>query len=150
MIRGFKENFPKYNIGYSDHTVPDPNMLVLTAAVLFGANVIEKHFTLDKNLQGNDHYHSMDPFDLRKIVNNINLLHKIIGSGKKAPIITERISRKYARRSIVASTFIKKGTKITKNMLICKRPGTGIEPKKLNEIIGEKAKKDIKADEILK
>jgi len=150
MIRSLEKYFPGHYIGYSDHTAPDPEMLVLTAAVFLGARVIEKHFTLDKSLPGNDHYHSMDPFDLRKFVDNISLLQKIMGFSRKAPIATEQMSRKYARRSIVANAFIKKGTKIAENMLICKRPGTGIEPKYLGKIVGKKAKRDIKNDEILR
>lgn len=150
MIKYLKKVFPKYLIGYSDHVVPDPDMLVLTTAVLFGASVIEKHFTLDKTLPGNDHYHSMDPRDLRKFIDNLELLEKIIGKEEKKPIESELTARKYARRSIVAKINIPKNTVITENMLTFKRPGTGINPKFLERVIGKKTKKDIKKDEILK
>lgn len=150
MIEHIKRVFPDYLVGYSDHTLPDPNMLVLTTAVLLGAKVIEKHFTLDKSLKGNDHYHSMDPQDLRKFIANIDLLERILGKNKKEPLPTESQSRKYARRSIVAKVDIPKGTVITEDMLDVKRPGTGIEAKYINLVVGRKAKKDIKKDVLLK
>jgi len=150
MIKYLKKTFPDYLIGYSDHTLPDPNMLVLTTAVVFGAHVIEKHFTLDKSLSGNDHYHSMDPRDLRKFIDNLKLLEKIIGKEEKKPIESELAARKYARRSIIAKIDIPKNTVITENMLTFKRPGTGISPKFLERVIGKKTKKNIKKDEILK
>jgi len=150
MIKHIKKVFPNYLVGYSDHTVPDPNMLVLTTAVLLGARVIEKHFTLDKSLKGNDHYHSMDPEDLEKFVNNLKLIQKIIGKEGKKPLNTEITAIKYARRSIVAKQDILKGTKITEEMLTCKRPGTGISPKFLDRVIGKRAKRNIKSDEIIR
>lgn len=150
MIEHIKRTFPDYLVGYSDHTLPDPSMLVLTTAVLLGARVIEKHFTLDKSLKGNDHYHSMDPQDLKKFIANIDLLEKILGKNKKEPLPTESQARKYARRSIVAKVDIPKGTIITRDMLTFKRPGTGISPRHLDEIIGKRAKKDIREDEIIK
>jgi N-acetylneuraminate synthase len=150
MIKHLKTLFPKYLVGYSDHTAPDKNMTVITTAIMLGAMVIEKHFTLDKTLPGNDHYHAMDPDDLRKIVENINLLEKIIGKETKTRIGSEEISKAYARRSIVAKIDIAKDAIIEENMLICKRPGTGINPKFLDRVIGKRAKRGIKEDEILK
>jgi len=149
MISHLKSCFPNYLIGYSDHTMPDPNMLVLTTAIILGARIIEKHFTLDKSLKGNDHYHSMDPLDLKKFVNNVQLLNQIIGKEQKEPLSTEEDSRKYARRSIVARVNIAKGTKITANMLTFKRPGMGIPPSKIGQIIGGVALCDMQEDEIL-
>ena len=150
MIKHLKKMFPDYLVGYSDHTSPDSNMLVLTTAVLFGASVIEKHFTLDKSLKGNDHYHSMDTKDLRRFIDNLELLEKIIGREIKEPLESESSARIYARRSIVAKVYIPKDSIITEGMLVFKRPGTGISPKFLERIIGKKTKIDIKEDEIVK
>jgi N-acetylneuraminate synthase len=149
MIKHLRQVFPDYLIGYSDHTSPDPNMLVLTASVLLGAKVVEKHFTLDKSLPGNDHYHAMDPEDLRKFVKNVKLLEKILGREKKEPIESELPARIYARRSLVAKCFIPKGAKITPDMLTWKRPGTGISPRDLEKVLGMRAVKDIDVDEII-
>ena len=150
MIVHLKNVFPNYLIGLSDHTLPDKNMLVLTTAVLLGAKVIEKHFTFNKSLKGNDHYHSMDFKDLKTFVENLDLLERILGESEKKPLETERLARKYARRSIVAKTNISKGMRITEDMLDFKRPGTGIAPKFLELVVGRTAKKDIKNDEIIK
>jgi N-acetylneuraminate synthase len=149
MIKHLKQLFPDNLIGYSDHTVPDPDMMILTTAFLFGASVIEKHFTLDKTLQGNDHYHSMDPRDLKKFISNLEILDEIIGKDRKEPLDSEEPARKYARRSIVAKVDISEGTTITLEMLTFKRPGTGISPSRVNEIIGKKVKKLISNDEII-
>jgi len=150
MIKDIQRNFPDYIPGYSDHTLPDDCMLVLTTAILLGAKVIEKHFTLDKSLPGNDHYHSMDENDLKRFVENVKLLQEIVGMEEKKPLKSEEPSRKFARRSIVAKVDIPAGTIITNDMITFKRPGTGISPKFVNGIIGKKAKKDIKEDEIIK
>lgn len=150
MIVHLKNIFPNYLIGLSDHTLPDKNMLVLTTAVLLGAKVIEKHFTFNKSLKGNDHYHSMDFQDLKTFVENLDLLERILGESEKKPLETERLARKHARRSIVAKTDISKGIRITEDMLDFKRPGTGIAPKFLELVVGRTAKKDIKNDEIIK
>ena len=150
MIKHLKKVFPDYLIGYSDHTLPDPNMLVLTTAVLFGAKIIEKHFTLDKSLKGNDHYHSMDPEDLRRFIDNLEMVKKIIGREGKVPLDSELSARKYARRSIVAKMDIPEDTVISEDMLTFKRPGTGIGPNFWENVIGKKAKRDIKEDEIIK
>lgn len=150
MIIHLKKVFPNYLIGLSDHTLPDKNMLVLTTAVLQGAKVIEKHYTFDKSVKGNDHYHSMDFRDLKTFTENLDLLEKILGQSEKKPLKTEMPARKYARRSIVAKTGIPQGTKITEDMLDFKRPGIGITPKFLELVVGRTAKKDIKNDEIIK
>ncbi|KZX12573.1 N-acetylneuraminate synthase family protein [Methanobrevibacter filiformis] len=149
MIKHLKELFPKYDIGYSDHTKPDDKMLVLTTAYLYGANIIEKHYTLNKDLQGNDHYHGMNPEDIRKFKENIELIEKINGQYRKEALTCESNARKQARRSIIAKENIKEGKIITENMLTFKRPGTGIAPSNLNNIVGKKAKVFIKEDELL-
>lgn len=149
MIKCLKDNFPNYDIGFSDHTRPDDKMLVLTTAYLYGANIIEKHYTLDKTLKGNDHYHGMDPEDIKIFKNNIKFINKINGQYDKIPLPCEVESRKQARRSIVANQDIKIGEKITEEMLTFKRPGTGISPNDLDKIIGKKAKISIKEDDII-
>lgn len=149
MIKNLKDSFPQYEIGYSDHTKPDSQMLTLTTAYLYGANIIEKHFTLDKSLKGNDHYHAMDPDDIRVFKENIKFIKTINGKYNKEPLECETQSRLQARRSIVASRDILKGTIITEDDLTFKRPGSGISPDKINSVIGKTATANIKADDIL-
>ena len=149
MIKDLVENFKEYEIGYSDHTKPDKDMVVLTTAYNYGAKILEKHFTLDKSLQGNDHYHAMDPSDVRKFRENVSFLSKINGMKNKQPLICESSARKEARRSIVAVSDIKKGSVITEDDLTFKRPGTGIYPSKVDEVIGKVAKEDISEDTLL-
>jgi sialic acid synthase SpsE len=147
-IRSLGQAFPEHPVGYSDHTLPDPQMLVLTSAYLLGARVLEKHFTLDKRLPGNDHYHAMDPDDLRKAVRNLKLAREISGDGARN-LESELPARRYARRSLVARVDIARGTRLTESLITGKRPGTGISPALLDLVIGRTAKRDIKADEIL-
>ncbi|MBB55353.1 MAG: acetylneuraminic acid synthetase [Magnetovibrio sp.] len=149
MIEGLAEQFPSHVIGYSDHTRPDPAMIVLTSAYLKGARVIEKHFTFDKGLPGNDHYHAMDVDDLRRFTENVALLSEVSGNRHKKPLETEDISRLNARRSIVAACAIKAGETIAEDMIIPKRPATGISPEDWDRIIGARAKADIDEDQIL-
>ena len=149
MIRHIKTVFPKYLVGYSDHTKPDPNMTTLTTAIILGAKVIEKHFTYDKTLVGNDHYHAMDYRDLVVLNNNIDIIEKIRGDDIKHPVESEKRARKYARRSIVANANIPQGTQLNIDMVTFKRPGTGISPKYLDLILNRKARRDIKKDEII-
>jgi N-acetylneuraminate synthase len=150
MIKNIQDVFPKYLVGYSDHTKPDKNMMTLTIAFMLGAKVLEKHFTYDKSLKGNDHYHAMDYRDLIILNNNINIVEEIMGETIKHPIESEMRARDYARRSIVANVNVSKGMKIKSDMLTYKRPGTGISPKYLDLVIEREAKKDIKKDEIIK
>ena len=149
MIKDLAENFPDYEIGYSDHTKPDKNMFVLTTAFNYGADIIEKHFTLDKSLQGNDHYHAMDPEDVMVFKTNIRFLSQINGMKNKQPLICESSARREARRSIILLKDIKKGEEITREMLTFKRPGTGISPARIDEVIGKKAAEDICEDTLL-
>jgi len=134
-------------VGYSDHTL---GITVPIMAVTMGAVVLEKHFTLDKNLSGPDHKASLEPKELKEMVALIRDTEKALGSGIKKPTKTEEKIKKVARKSIVAKVDIPKGAKIKKEMLIIKRPGTGIEPKYLNKIIKKKAKKNIKKDALIK
>ncbi|WP_407423112.1 N-acetylneuraminate synthase family protein [Methanobrevibacter sp.] len=149
MIKDLVNSFPNYEIGYSDHTKPDVNMVVLTTAYNYGATILEKHFTLDKSLSGNDHYHAMDPSDVYKFKKNVVFLSKINGRINKQPLICESSARKEARRSIVAKTDIKKGEVISKSKITFKRPGTGIPPADLDNVIGKTAAKDICEDTLI-
>lgn len=149
MIKNLKDLYPNYEIGYSDHTKPDDKMLILTTAYLYGATILEKHYTLDKTLKGNDHYHGMDPEDIKTFVQNIKLIKQINGQYDKIPLECEGESRKQARRSIIALKEIKSGEEITEDKLTYKRPGTGISPTQLDTVLGKKAKIDIKEDDVL-
>ncbi len=150
MIMGLRETYPNMVIGYSDHTLPDSQMLVLTTAYLKGAVVIEKHFTHDKNLPGNDHYHAMDVKDLKQFCNNVAFFQTLKGSKDKTPLPSEEISRKNARRSIVITRDLNAGHVLGGSELMCKRPGTGISPQYWDKVIGSKTKNKLLNDHILK
>jgi len=149
FIPRLKEMFPQCGIGYSDHTLPDDRMLILTTAYQLGAEVIEKHFTLDKSLPGNDHYHAMNSDDILKFKENIEMLHEIQGENFTRPLDCEKDARKYARRSIVLNKFLAKGTTISESDITFKRPGTGIAPTFVEKVIGRKTQKDIQEDTTL-
>jgi len=134
-------------VGYSDHT---PGIYVSLVAVAMGACVIEKHFTLDKNLPGPDHRTSLEPTELEEMVRGIRLVEKALGSSVKAPVESELEVRDVARRSVVAKVDIPANTAITEDMLAFKRPGTGISPKDSNMLIGKITSQDINKDEIFK
>lgn len=149
MIEHIDKLYPAYSAGYSDHVPPDDSMMTLINAVVKGATVIEKHFTLDKSLEGNDHYHAMNPSDVRTFRQNLNILTTTTGQYRKQPISKEIDSRKYARRSIVAGDSIQEGETINREQLLMKRPGTGISPTMVDIVTGRTAKRDIEADEVL-
>lgn len=148
-IKTLKEVFPDLIIGYSDHCKPDSSYDVIKTAYLLGAKVVEKHFSLDKSLAGNDHYHAMDPNDVRGILAGISYIDKLYGSPTLGFSNTEQAARINARRSIVANCNISSGEVLTRNMLTFKRPGTGLSPSKLNDIINRKAARNIAEDEII-
>lgn len=150
VIETLKRVFPDCEVGYSDHTCPDESMSVLTAAYMLGASVIEKHFTLDKTLKGNDHYHAGDPDDFKRIIKNCRIIDEAMGDGVKTVFKCEEESRKQARRSIVINVDKKKGEIISEQDITYKRPGTGIAPEYKDIVIGRKCAKDISADTILK
>lgn len=134
-------------IGYSDHTL---GIEVPIAAVALGATVIEKHFTLDKTLPGPDHKASLEPNELKAMVSAIRNIEKAIGgSGLKEVSKSEEKNKPIARKSIVASTNIKKGDIFTPENLTVKRPGTGISPMQWDEVIGKTAKKDFEEDDLI-
>jgi len=145
-VLSLKEKY-KLPIGFSDHTV---GINASLAAVAKGACVIEKHFTLSKKLIGPDHLLSSDPQEFSKLVSGIRLFEKMSGSKKIRPTNEEINIRKKFRRSIVANQKIRKGVKITSNMLSLKRPGTGLHPIYLKKIIGKIAKKNFSKNEKVK
>ena len=140
-----KESF-NIEVGYSDHT---KGIEVPIAAVAMGAKVIEKHFTLDKNMEGPDHKASLEPNELKDMVNAIRNIEKALGNGIKEPSKSEIINLKIVRKSIVANGLIKKGEKFTEDNLTCKRPGDGISPMRWEEVVGKIANKDFYEDEMI-
>ncbi|GAB2770410.1 N-acetylneuraminate synthase [Salinimicrobium soli] len=135
------------NIGYSDHTL---GIEVPIAAVSLGAKVIEKHFTLDRNLPGPDHRASLEPKELRNMVFAIRNIEKAIsGSGIKEPSFSEKKNKPIVRKSIVAGKAIQKGEVLSEENLAVKRPGTGLSPMMWDRIIGTEAKKDYVIDDII-
>jgi N,N'-diacetyllegionaminate synthase len=132
--------------GYSDHTL---GIEVDIAAVAMGASCIEKHFTLDSNMDGPDHKASLQPEQLAEMVRAIRNIEKALGSHIKKPSKSELSNLQIVRKSIIAKTPIKKGEVFTQVNLSIKRPGTGISPMKWDEIIGTKAKKNYNEDELI-
>lgn len=133
-------------VGYSDHT---RGIEVPIAAVAMGAKIIEKHFTLDKNMKGPDHKASLEPDELKQMVDSIRNIEKALGSGTKRPAESEKKNIAIARKSIVAKTQIKKGELLTTENITTKRPGDGISPMRWNEVIGTCAIRDFDEDELL-
>lgn len=148
VIETLKAEFPEYIIGYSDHTKPDEQMDVIKTAVALGAPIIEKHYTLNKSLPGNDHYHAMDPEDMKKLKKALEFQVKIRGN-KEINLDSQSAARQNARRSIVLTQDVEEGTILTKGMLTFKRPGIGISPSRINEVIGKSLKEASKEDTIL-
>lgn len=150
MITGLKRAYPDRMVGYSDHTMPDDAMTSLVTAHLLGSVVIEKHFTHDKTLPGNDHYHAMDVRDLTRFVALVDRIHTLLGlSDHKAPIATEAISRLNARRSIVLAKDVAAGHRLEAADLTCKRPGTGVSPLHWDEVLGRTVARALQADDVL-
>lgn len=133
-------------IGYSDHT---EGIEVPIAAVALGASVIEKHFTLDKNMVGPDHKASLEPHELKKMVNAIRNIETALGSGEKIPSLSEKKNIEVARKSIVAKIDIKKGEVFTEGNITTKRPGNGISPMEWFNLLGSTAIRDFQKDELI-
>lgn len=134
-------------VGYSDHT---PGIEVPVAAVAKGAVVIEKHFTLDKNMEGPDHKASLEPDELKQMVTAIRNIEKALGSSEKEPTESEIINRDIIRKSIVAKKYIEEGEIFTIENITVKRPGDGISPMKWFEVLGMRAMKAFEKDELIK
>ena len=133
-------------VGYSDHTV---GFEVAVAAAVLGASVIEKHFTLNHNMEGPDHKASLEPEEFEVMVNNIRLIEKALGDGVKQPAEAEKKNIAIARKSIVAAKDIKKGEVLTEENITVKRPGSGISPMKWFEVLGTEAVRDFGEDELI-
>ena len=133
-------------VGYSDHS---QGIEVPIAAVAMGATVIEKHFTLDRNMKGPDHKASLEPSELRVMIASIRNIERALGDGIKKASISELENIKVARKSIVASKKISKGECFSENNLATKRPGTGISPMEWDNVIGTLADKDYEEDELI-
>lgn len=150
MIKGLARAYPNHVIGYSDHTLPDESMTPLVTAHLLGAVILEKHFTHDKTLPGNDHYHAMDEADLVRFLKMSQRVHELLGDNDyKEPVATEALSRKNARRSIVVVGDIPAGHVLTENDITYKRPGSGVSPLFWDEVIGRKTSTALEADHVL-
>jgi N-acetylneuraminate synthase len=149
IIDHLQAAFPDLVIGYSDHVPPAYGCAALTTAWLRGARIIEKHFSLDKTKPGNDHYHAMDPADLREFRAHCDYITGLIGTDRKQVLPCETEARKQARRSLVAARSLHRGERIEASDLLVKRPGTGIDPRQLEVVIGATALRDIQEDEIL-
>lgn len=149
MITGLRQLFPRHVIGYSDHTPPG-DMRVLETAALLGARILEKHFTHDKTLPGNDHYHAMDKEDLRRLRLSLDRLRAMVGEGRVRSLPSEEPARRNARRSLVAARRIPAGAEIVRDDLTWKRPAHGISPCRYDEVLGMRARTDIAEDSVLR
>ena len=136
----------KCDVGYSDHTIGTE---VAIAAVALGAGIIEKHFTLDRNMEGPDHKASIEPNELRLMVDSIRNIEKALGTAEKKVSDSERKNIFIARKSIVAACDISKGDTFTEKNITTKRPGNGISPIRWNEVLGCIANKDYTEDELI-
>lgn len=148
MILGLRKAFPDNMIGYSDHTLPN-DMKVCEMATLLGSVIIEKHFTHDKSLPGNDHYHAMDKEDLKRFNQNLDRTFSILGNFKVEALPEEEPARQNARRSLVAARDIAAGSVITRDDLTFKRPAHGISPRCIDELLGKTAREAIADDAVL-
>lgn len=149
IIETLKKVFPDVKVGFSDHVAPDPTMMTLATAYILGSEIIEKHFTLDKTLTGNDHYHSGDPEDFKKARANFDIIDTVLGNPEKTVLDCELVPRREARRSLVLTRSMKTGEKITEKDIMPKRPGTGISPKYTDIVLGRAIKQDLEEDTIL-
>jgi sialic acid synthase SpsE len=147
-IEVLKQRYPTHCIGYSDHVVPDAAMSSLVLATLLGCQIIEKHFTHDKTLPGNDHYHAMDASDLGSFRDQLAHFRALYGNGDKE-LEHEKMAILHARRSIVAASNISAGDRFTEHNLVTKRPGHGISPIHWDTVLASVAARDIAQDEAL-
>ena len=150
MIGELQRRFPNVAVGWSDHTIADEALTIQTAAVALGACVVEKHFTLNKRAPGNDHWHSLEPSDIARMVQHFRLVKQALGrAGERVPLPRELPARRLARRSVVSLREIPRGAVIAEGWLTAKRPGTGISPAELAAVIGRRARRTIPEDTVL-
>ena len=133
-------------VGYSDHT---QGIEISLAAAAMGASVIEKHFTLDRNMEGPDHKASLEPQELKALVSSVRNIETALGNGEKKPMQSELKNRSVARKSITAARDIKKGDVLDVSNLTTKRPGSGLSPMRWYEVLGTTAIRDFKGDELI-
>jgi N-acetylneuraminate synthase len=146
-IKSMIEEFPCIPVGYSDHTL---GTTAIICAVAMGSKMVEKHFTYDKNAEGPDHMHSACPEEMKEIVDRIREFEIMRGNGIKRPAVSEKTSRINTRKSIVIGKDIKAGEKITKDHIVIKRPGYGIPPKYIEQVIGRMVSKNLAKEDVLK
>ncbi len=145
-INDLKVNFPGVKIGFSDHSV---GYTAAIGATILGVELIEKHFTLDKNFEGPDHKASATPDELKALVENVRRIEVMAGSNTKIVTESERKNKIVARKSIVAATKIKAGDILNEKNITCKRPGNGISPLYWYEVLGKVAERDFDEDELI-
>jgi sialic acid synthase SpsE len=134
------------SVGYSDHTL---GIAVPIAAVARGAAIVEKHFTLDRNLPGPDHKASLEPDELKQMVISIRQIELALGTGVKQPTASERKNMAVARKSLIAVKDIKRGEVFTEDNITVKRPGSGISPLYYWDVLGKAASRDFSVDEMV-
>lgn len=145
-ILTLKDRFPNISVGYSDHTI---GVTACICAAAMGADIIEKHFTYDKNADGPDHIHSADPMEMGQIVNMIREFEVMQGTGIKMPASGELVSRINNRKSMVLVKNVKSGERLTNSCFELKRPGSGIQPKDVEYAIGRKFARDMDIEDII-
>ena len=148
MIPALKRHFPQHAIGYSDHTLPK-DMHILETATLLGARILEKHFSHDKTLPGNDHYHAMDKEDLKHFYKRLNATLASVGGMDLRALPEEEPARQHARRSLVTARAVPAGQLLTAADLTWKRPAHGISPRNYDEVLGMRARHDLAEDTVL-
>ena len=148
-IQTLKKRYPGMIVGLSDHTEPDPQMIIPSIGVALGAKIIEKHYTLDRSMTGSGHFFAVDPENLKKMVQNIRLTETVLGKGSLGVTDSEKKAWINARRSVVADVPIKKGEVITSEMLGMKRPAVGLPVSKIDLVIGKRAKQRIEPDQVI-
>jgi sialic acid synthase SpsE len=149
MILSLVHRYPECVLGYSDHTVPKSGLPSLVAAWLLGAVILEKHFTHDTSLPGNDHYHAMTTEHLQQFRCEIQRIEPLLGSNHKAPLPSEDVARLNARRSIVVARNLPAGHLITEADITYKRPGNGVSPLHWDDVIGRMTTRTLEEDHVL-
>lgn len=151
MISGLINRYPDVIVGYSDHTVPRQGLPSLLAAWLLGAAILEKHFTHDKSLPGNDHYHAMDSKDLSLFRQDQKHIHGLLGSLTERVVLPAEVqSRLQARRSIVYATDLSEGSILSDDNLVAKRPGNGVPTSSWDQVVGRRLRRDVGGDSQMK
>ena len=145
-ILSLKRRFPDFPVGYSDHTL---GITACICAVAMGAEIIEKHFTYDKNAEGPDHIHSADSEEMKQLVTMIREFEVMRGSGIKMPVSKELVSRINNRKSMVLNRDIKCGERLTRDCFDMKRPGSGILPKDVEFAVGKTFARDMQKENVV-